>query len=156
MSKQPKLRFRTMQQLADAQTVSRQCMHNWLKEGHPKKKNGYYSKIESDEWIAKYKPKSGKQDGNGQATLLQVQLELKQEDLLEKRRVRAEFERRMVDGEEMRKQGVAAAKQITAVITRIPAQIGSILGVEAQRRAEVIVQEALNVLKENPLGEITN
>ncbi len=89
MSKQPKLRFRTMQQLADAQTVSRQCMHNWLKEGHPKKKNGYYSKIESDEWIAKYKPKSGKQDGNGQATLLQVQLELKQEDLLEKRRVRA-------------------------------------------------------------------
>ena len=59
----------------------------------------------------------------------------------------------MVDGEEMRKQGVAAAKQITAVITRIPAQIGSILGVEAQRRAQVIVEEALNVLRDNPLGE---
>jgi hypothetical protein len=143
-------RFKTVQQLADYRGINRVTMHEWFRQGHPKKTDGYYSKIESDEWVLKHKPN----DGHAEDTLAGVTLELKKADLWEKQRLRAEYERKMVDGEEMRKQGIAAAKQITSVITRIPAQIGSILGVEAQRRAQVIVEEALNVLKENPLGEV--
>ena len=61
----------------------------------------------------------------------------------------------MVDGETVRREAFAAAKQITSILMRIPPQIGSILGVDAQRRAQVVVEEALDVLKNNPLGEIS-
>jgi hypothetical protein len=61
----------------------------------------------------------------------------------------------MVDRESVEKEVFALAKQITSVLTRIPPQVGAILGVEAQRRAQIVVEEALNVLKENPLGEIS-
>jgi hypothetical protein len=144
------LRVKSRAALAKRYGVNLRSIHNWLKEGAPRRRAGYYNLKDWDAWVEKYKSaESGKEN-----TLAAVQLALKQEDLLEKRRLRSEYERKMVDGETMRKQGVAAAKQITAILTRIPPQIGSILGVEAQRRAQVVVEEALNVLKENPLGEI--
>lgn len=153
----PKLRrhhqgqVKSREALAKRYGVIVKTIHNWLGEGAPKRKGKYYSVKDWDEWVEKYKgAENGKED-----TLSSVQLELKKEELDLKRRLRSEYERKMVDGELMRKQGIAAAKQITAVLTRIPPQIGSILGVEAQRRSQVVVEEALNVLKENPLGEIT-
>ena len=124
-------------------------IRNWLREGAPPKKNGYYNLVDWEAWVKKYKSGETKK-----VTLASVQLQLKQVDLREKLRLEKALAGKTVDAEEVRLQCYSAAKQITAVLTRIPPQIGSILGVEAQRRAQAIVEEALNVLKENPLGEI--
>lgn len=135
--------------LAERYQVSRQSIHNWLVEGAPRRRGGFYNLKDWDAWVAKYKAKEG-----GSNTLAGVTLEIRREELLERRRLREVFEQKVVDGETVRKEAFAAAKQITAIITRIPPQIGSILGVEAQRRAQVVVEEALDVLKKDPLGEI--
>ncbi len=149
--RQGKIRAKSQDVLAQRYQVSRRSIENWLLAGAPRRCCGFYNLKDWDAWFAKYKAKEG-----GADTLAGITLEIKREELLERRRLREVFERKMVDGETVRKEAFAAAKQITAIITRIPPQIGSILGVEAQRRAQIVVQEALEVLKENPLGEISS
>ena len=149
MKSQPKLRIKTIVGLAAHYHKGISTIRNWLAESGLKKKNGYYSLVDWDAWIKKYK--SGETQ---EATLASIQLELKKAELREKLRLEKAIAGKTVDAEEVRLQCYGAAKQITAVLTRIPPQIGSILGVEAQRRAQAIVEEALNILKENPLGEI--
>jgi phage terminase Nu1 subunit (DNA packaging protein) len=144
------MRVKSREALAKRYDRSVKTIGNWLVEGAPHRKGGYYNLKDWDAWVKKYK--LSKED---ESTLAQVILEIKREDLLEKRRLRQVFEQKMVDAETVRKDAFALAKQITSVLTRIPPQIGSILGVEAQRRAQVVVEEALNILKEDPLGEIS-
>ena len=150
MTTRQKTRCKTIEQLAEYEGVSRQTIHKWLKQGAPRKRAGFYSRIAFHEWVLKYKP--GESQGNN--TLSGVTLQLKQEELLQKRMTREQLQGKLIDADEVRKQGFAAAKQITSTLLRIPPQLGSILGVEAQRRSQVVVEEALNVLKENPLGEV--
>ena len=142
-------RVKSQPQLSAVFGKSVKTIRQWIDAGAPKRKGGFYNLTDWQAWVEKYKVK----DADPLHTLAGIQLEIKREELFERQRVRNEYERKMVDVELIRKDVFALGKQITAVVTRIPPNIGSILGVEAQRRAQVIVEEALNILRENPLGE---
>lgn len=141
-------RVKSREALAKRYGVIVVTIGNWLNAGAPRKKGGYYNLTDWDAWVAKYKSaESGKDD-----TLAAVTLELKKADLWEKNRLRAEYELKMVDGEQVEREWEAFGKHLVATLLRWPPQVGSILGVEAQRRALVIVAELLRYIKENPLG----
>ena len=143
-----KMRCRTIAQVAKREGVSRQTVHKWFKQGCPGKENGWYNLKKIHEWVLKFKPGESQSEN----TLSGVTLALKKADLWEKNRLRAEYERKMVDGEQVEKEWEAFGKHLVATLLRWPAQVGSILGVEAQRRALVIVEELLQYIRENPLG----
>lgn len=134
-------------QLAERYQVSSNTIRTWIKEGAPKRKNGYYNLAAWDAWVEKNKP-----DHSATETLAYWKLEREKEQALKLKREREIAEGRLVDGPTIRTQAETAASRVKTTLLRIPSSIGAILGVEAQRRAQDIVEEALKELRENPIG----
>ena len=83
-------RVKSRDALAERYGINVRNIARWLLAGAPRRRNGYYNLKDWDAWVEKYKSaESGKDD-----TLAAVNLQLKQEELLQKRAARAQLEGR--------------------------------------------------------------
>jgi hypothetical protein len=122
-------------------------LKSWLVEGAPKKHKGFYDVVSWLAWIRVNKAKDG--DDDTKAGLERRKLRIQCES--------AEYKFAVERGEHIKKSDVerdveALVIRTKTVFLRIPHSIGNILGVDAQKKADALIVEALKELEERPLG----